>query len=1005
MKYQEFIYILPFALIVLFSGINTSAQERPVPRRLSGVVLDKNKEPIAEVSIGFKEDDKNGVTDSEGHFSIQYSDGEYIFFQKKGYQTIKVPATGSNLGEIRMVESIIDAGETDNVNIPFGIRKKRHITGSISSIKGDELPQTPISVVNNLLSGRIPGLYVQQTGTSPGAEDVKFLIRGQSTYSSIGQYPTVLVDGVIRDFADMDVNEIENITVLKDATSLAWYGVRGGNGVINVTTRRGSDSKPKVTFDFSGGVQAPENYTRPLDSYTFGTLYNEALANTGAAPKYDQTALDAYKNGTDPYKYPQNKLVDRFINDYSPVQRYTATISGGTQKARYFTLASFYNQSGLLNETEQSEFNTNINFQRYNIRSNVDVDLNEDLNVSMEVGGRSENRRQPEDGLAAVMSSINTTPSNAYPLLNADGSYGGTSIFQSNPLGMLQGRGFKNTNTRVLLFSVNSRYKLDKLVKGLSADVHYSYDITQSYISGRSQNYAVFQLNSNGTTYSRFRTPAALSYLSASYDQYEKRSEFWAGLDYDKTFGEQVLNVSTRFQLSTRTMPNVLDNKAQFISARASYSFKNRYFADLVASYSATDNFAKSKRFAFCPAVSAGWVISEEEFLKSNGVINYFKLRGSMGLSGNEGQIERRFAYKDLWTGSGVNFPFGAGYSYGPSATQLALANPDLSPEKVLKSDIGFDAKFLDQSLSLCADYFYEKRTGILTNDILPSTIGQSLLMVNEGSAKYQGMEGSLNYSKRIGKLNVDFFGNVTLVKSEIINVNESNIPDYQRSNGYSISGKRVLQAMGIFQTPQEIADSPVQQFSLTVAPGDIRYKDVNNDGFVNNLDAVMTDQTDIPKIYYGFGFNLKYSGFDLAVFFQGIGGRTIDLNSLINAGDNNNGYLNQFSVDRWTSTTAGTAKYPRLLTSDRGNNTQSSTFWLRSGDYLRLKSTEIGYSLPNTVLEKIKLSGCRFYISGFNLLTFKKLKEATDPEIPGAGFLSSYPYVKTVSLGVNVKF
>nr|WP_271544603.1 TonB-dependent receptor [Pelobium sp.] len=988
----------------------------------SGIVVDYNGKPMDAVNISIQEKTQSNFTGKDGKFSIECSSSAMVVFQKNGYNTVLKPAGELADGKITMIASLIDAGDNDNVFIPFGIRKKRAVTASISTINGSELPQIPLSSLPNSLAGRISGLYVQQTGSRPGTDDATFLVRGRSSYNS-NQAPLVLIDGVQRDFSDMDLNEVESISVLKDAASLSWYGMNAANGVVYVTTKRGSATKTKVSFDAQGGVQAPINITKPLDSYNYALQINQALINDGGTARYDQTALDAYQSGSDPYTYPNNNLVDRFFKNFAPVQRYVATVSGGNSFARYFTLLSYYNQDGLYNETKTDNYNSNSNFKRYNFRTNLDLHVNKNLDVSLDVGGRLGALRYPRDGNGTLLNTLYLTPPNAFPLINQDGSYGGNSTFKTNPLVLLQSRGITTDQTRRLLATINAKQKLGFLLDGLSANLFYTYDINGLYSSGFSEDAPVYEMVSPGAYTYRGGIVSPLAYTSSTFDGSVRQNEFWGGLDYDKTFGKHQFNFSTRLQRTVSASPSNLDTRREGISNRLSYNYNQRYFLDAVATYSGSQNFMPGKRFGWFPAVSAGWIISDENFLKSTKFLNYLKLRGSVGIVGNGGISQRLFAFNDYYDRGGSSYVFGTSYSATTNTTQQPLANPNLTWEKAKKASLGFDSKLFNQALSIDFDYFYERRSDLLTSALLPNVLGANVVNVNNGEAEYKGLETSLNYTKKFNKVSVDIFGNFTYAKSKILSINEdAGLKDYQKQVGFPIGGvvngtgftRMFLISDGIFQNQAEIDAAPKQLFSGTTRPGDLRYKDIGGpngvpDGVIDNFDFKMTDYSDVPKAYYGFGTTVKFMNFDVSAIFQGVYGRTIQIKDIVNSGNSNTGYINQFSLDNFTPATAATAKWPRSGIADRSNNTQNSDFYLRSGDFLRLKNLEIGYTLNQKFTNRLKIGTCRFYLNGFNLFSFDKLDVPVDPEIPSAGYATAYPqtypYLRTFSAGMNIKF
>jgi TonB-linked SusC/RagA family outer membrane protein len=1003
-------------LVLLCFGIADGWAQNPNENiTVSGKVVDQNNKPIAGVSILVQEKKSGKLTAADGTFAFETSSNDQLIFQKEGFLTLGKSAGEVNQATITLKAALMEAGDNDNVQIPFGIRKRREVSATISTVNVSELPQLPLSTLNNALTGRLAGLYIQQTGTRPGTDDASFLIRGRSSYNN-GQSPLVLVDGIERDFVDMDLAEIESISVLKDAASLAWYGMSGSNGVIYVKTKRGSATSTKVTFDALGGLQTPVNVTRPLDSYSFATLYNEAQANSGIAPAYSESVLAAYRTNSDPLLYPNNNFVKDFLKSASPVQRYVATVSGGNAFARYFTMFSFFDQAGLYTGGHNDSYDANTNFQRINFRTNLDLHVNKSLDVTLDVAGRSASIRYPRDGNGGFLSAIYGTPSNAFPIINADGSYGGSSLFRSNPRAMLESRGVITDLTRTLLANVSVKQKLDFITQGLSLNAFYSYDVTSLYASGFTQNYEVYEFNAATSTYARYGNKAILDYAASDFNGNVRRNEFWGGLDYDHTFGDHSINISSRLMRGVVAQPGSLLDRREQWSNRISYGFKQRYFVDLAGTLAASETFMPGKRAGFFPAISAGWIASDENFLKGITFIDYLKLRASYGKVGNDAiSTSRRFMFNTYYNRGGTGYLFGTGYAAASNTTEAELANPDLTWETAKKADVGIDVKLFKEMISLSADYFHENRTNLLTSSLLPTIIGQGGGQVNGGEAEYKGFETAINFNKKFGAFNVNIYGNYTYVKSNIIQLNqEPGLPAYQLENGFPISGvvngtafnRRFLESQGLFQSQAEIDAAPTQRFSGTVKPGDIRYRDINGDNVIDNFDFVQKDYSNIPTSYYSFGTAINFKGFDLAVLFQGTQGRTIQIESLVNNGSTNTGYINQFSVDRWTPATAATAKYPRLALADRGNNTQVSDYWTKSGDYLRLKHAELGYTLNAGLVQKLKLQSIRLYVSGFNLLTFDKLKDLPiDPEIPEAGYINSYPSLRSYSLGLNVKF
>jgi len=892
------------------------------------------------------------------------------------------------------------------IEIPFATRSREELNYAQSSLRYNQLTQVPISNLSGLLAGRLSGFLFRWTGNQPGGGNVSYQIRGKSSYAQ-GATPAFLVDGIERDFEDMDISEIESVTVLKDAAGLNWYGLNGGNGAILVTTKRGKIGENLISFDAQGGFQSAGNLIKPLNSYDFATLYNRGLTNAGQAPAYNDAALDGYKNHTNPYLYPDNNYLERFLGKRAATQRYALTFSGGSNRVRYFSSVSYFNQQGLLKETETPNYDSNYGYKRYNFRINLDYDVTKTLTLTLLAGVRSEVRNDVGDGTSTVLSNLYNLPPNAFPILNADGSYGGTSLFQSNPLGQLQSTGFSRTTTNILLASIMADQKMDFITKGLSANLFFSYDGYGNYGDGLSQNYAVF--NQTVTPVQTYRTPAVIAYRTAAFQTNTKNNELWFGLDYNRTFAtDHQVKANVRAQQYVSAAVDRLDYRSRMIVGRADYSFKQRYQLGFTGSYSGSENYAPGRRFGFFPAVSAGWLISKEDFMKDASVISYLKLRGSYGRSGNIGPTYDangnvvRLPYRTLFTRDAGPF-LGSTFSTSTTARLVSPAgNPLTTWEKIDRLNLGTDVDFFKGALSFSVDYFDEKRTDILGPANLPGILGIAIAQVNSGKVSSKGFDASGTFHKKIGEVQISTNANFTYAKNIILERTENVLPN-QSTIGRYVNGGNYYIAEGIFQSQAEINTSPKQTLSSLVVPGDLKYRDVNNDNVIDANDAISSDYTDIPKIYYGFGFNIRYKQFDLGAQFQGVAGRTVDVSNIVYAGPNG---LNQLSLDSWTPATAATAKYPRIAISDNGNNTANSTFWLYSGDFLKLRSAEIGYSTPQSLNQRLRFKGARIFVSGNNIFSISKLGElGIDPETPNAGRFSSYPYVKTFAIGLTVKF
>lgn len=1003
------------SLSVLLMSLGIQAQTLSI-KTYDGKITNTKGAAVDAVEVTVMGTNVRASSNRSGEFAIKCMAEDSLVFKRDGYKELHVAVKDQPHLNVVLTGTNGSGYYDEIVDIPFGKRTRRELNYAVSAFKTDDFPKIPVSNLSSMLAGRFSGLLVQQTGSQPGTENLTFQVRGKSSYAQ-GSNPVLLVDGVERDFSDMDLNEIESVTVLKDAAALNWYGLIGGNGVILVNTRHGRANQNFINFDIQGGFQKVENLIKPLNSYNFATLYNQGLTNAGQAPAYDQAALTAYQNQSNPYLFPDNNYIDRFLNKTAPVQRYAVSLGGGSEKIRYFTNISYYDQNGLFKNTQTDDYNSNTNYKRYNFRVNLDYEVTKTLSFSLLAGVRSERRTDPigggGGGSAAVLTSLFTLPPNAFPILNQDGTYGGTSVYQTNPLGQLQNSGVYKAITNVLQATISAKQKLDFVTPGLSANVFFSYDNYGNYTYGFTQNYAV--TNQTLTPAQTFRTPAVLAYQFAGFGTSTKNNEVWAGFDYDRTTGDHKINASARAQQGTSAAVDRIDYNERLYVGRVDYGFKNRYFLGFTGSYSGSENYAPGRRFGFFPAGTIGWLASDEDFFKSVKAISYLKLRASYGRNGNIGPTYDangnlvRLPYRALFT-RGAGPILGSSFSSTTTAYEVSpTGNPLTTWEKINRLNVGADLGFFDNAINLSADYFNETRTDILGSSNLPGILGVGVSSVNSGKVNSKGVDMNVIYTKNFKSLNVSLNGNFTYAANKLLEQSLPGIISYQSPLGYNIGNvtssgtKRFYVSDGLFQSQDEINASPKQSLSGLVVPGDIKYKDINGDNVIDSRDAVATNYTDIPNVYYGFGFNISYKLFDISTQFQGVSGRTVDIRPVVYAGPN---ALNQLSLDAWTPATAATAKFPRTALSDNANNNASSDFWLRSGNYIKLRTVELGVTLPQRLTYKLHMQRARFFVGGYNLLTFSKLKDyGIDPETTMAGRAGNYPYLKTYTLGLNVKF
>ena len=998
------LYSIVFFVILFFFEMDTSAfcQKKNSEKLMTvtGRIVNSNTQ-IERVKVSILGKDIVTYTNSMGYFVLSCLRSSTIILSKSGYNDV-VLTTSANMGDIQLSATLVNGGTEDVINLSYGEKTKRNITGFVSTIKTSSFAQIPLESVNNYLAGKIPGLYIQQTGTAPGNEISTMQIRGRSTYNT-GNTPIAIVDGATRDFQDIDINEIESISILKDATSLGWYGLKGGNGVMIITTKRGSIQKMSLHLDAQTGFQMPINLIKPLNSYNYSVLYDSANSNDGTKLLYPQSTINGYLNDSDHYRFPNNNFKDTFYKPLALTQRYVLSVNGGNSKFKYFALMGFFNQDGLLNHTKTENYNSNVRFSRLNFRVNLDFEINPNLIASLDVGGRSENRTQPgSNNLGGVLNVINNTAPNAYALINPNGTYGGSSSFQSNPYALLMGNGVTNRLNQIMSSTMRLRQKLDYILEGFSANLLVTYDAEGNWQNGFQEQQSTRSLSGGG-----FGTVLPLTYRSSGYLTSFSRNEFWIGFDYNRVFkNKHKVDASFRFQRSQLNLPTNLPYRLEQFVGKVDYAYKNKYYATFVNSYSGSENFSPSKRYGFFPSIGIGWILTEEKFLKPTQLLNYVKIHSSYGKVGNDAIGTSRFPFNNYYSSS-AGYAFGTGFSNSLGVAELNIANPNITWENIYQTNVGVEIMLLKKSFDIEVNYFSDTRKNILTNSILPDLLGQSAGLTNSGNVSSKGFEVSLSYNKKIGSVRLGIFGNYTLAINKIEYINEGTIPALQSQIGHVVgmpinfASRLMYLNDGLFRDSTQLAAGPKTTYILKL--GDIRYKDMNGDGRIDAKDQVMTNYTDIPKSYFGFGFNIVYKKIDLSTQFQGAFGRTIDINTAVNSGPNN---LSKFSYDSWTYSNAATALWPRLSIVSRPNNTLISDYYLRSGDYIKIKTAELGYSFPFKIKGRDNASSLRVYISGNNIYSWNNVSSfGIDPEFPNAGYDGNYPYLSTYTFGATFKF
>ncbi|GAA0549334.1 SusC/RagA family TonB-linked outer membrane protein [Chitinophaga japonensis] len=889
-------------------------------------------------------------------------------------------------------------------SVAYAEQPRWKTTAAIAGISGEELRRSSVPTLSNALFGRLPGLTVMQGNGEPGYDAPSMLVRGISSYR--GTRLLTFVDGFESPFDQFAADEIASITVLKDAAATAMYGIRGANGVLLVTTKRGFVGKPRIAFSAQTGWQSPLRLPDFLGAYDYARLYNEALQQEGRAPRYSQADLDAYRAGNDPYFHPNVNWYDEVLKKTAPTANYNLNIRGGNNNARYFVLLNVLKNTGLYKNTDpEKEESANASFLRYNFRSNVDINVTRRLSASLDLAGRVEDRTYPGTDAPTLWYNMMLIPPNAFPVRNPDESYGGTSVYRNNPVGLVLGTGVASTHDRSLQATMRLNYRLDQLAEGLVASAAVSFNNWFRGNDDKTKEFAVFQLSRNtagDTVYTKFgdNTPVAVN--DWQNDQW-RRTNALLSLAYDRSFGQQEVNALLQYQQDVYTISgNNVPYAHQGIAGRVTYAYKRKYIGEFTFGYSGSENFPKGSRFGFFPALSAGWVLSEESFLQPQAAwLDFLKLRASWGLTGNDQVGGRRFPYNQYYSG-GAGYYFGTDNHAASGIDEGSLANPGITWETSRRLNAGLDAVLLRNRITFTLDVFDEKRYDILAerNSSVPGYIGVGLPAENVGSVRNRGLELQLGYRRPAGKRGPGYFveASAAYARNKILYMAEVQQPyAYLNRTGQRVNQPFGLQAIGFFRNEADIAASPQQVFA-PVRPGDIKYKDQNGDNIIDIYDEVAIGHPFVPEWTFGLHLGLQYKGFDLDAFFQGVANRSVMLQGPLVWAFVNNAGAPPMAQGRWTPETAATATYPRLTTAPNDNNYRSADFWQRDGSFIKLRNIELGYTLPLSLTRLVKLDHARVYVNAVNLFTLDHVKIA-DPEV-----LYGYPVMRSVNAGLRLE-
>lgn len=1021
--------LLPI-IILLLAGMNAWAQTKQV----SGVVTDGTGETVIGASVLEKGTTNGTITDLDGKFILTVNDNAVLQISYVGYTTQEVPVKGKTSFNITLKEDSEMLEEV--VVVGYGAQKKESVVGAISQVSNKELLQSPAANVSQAISGKIAGVITSQTSGAPGSDDTQIYIRGRATFAGDAQ-PLVLVDGVEREFSQIAPDDIETISVLKDASATAVYGVRGANGVMLITTKRGKEQKPEVSLTANWQIQSPTRTDTYLDSYQSVMLLEEALANDGLPSQYSASDIEMFRRsvageltGVDAMLYPNVDWYDEVLNSTAPAQRYNVSVRGGTKRMRYYASAELYDQQGLVKDLSNDAYgnSSSPSFRRYAFRANMDFFLIKDLTVSVNFGTRFEERGGPNSnessGYSEIFYEMNHTPGWLFPVSaqvqngeKTETIYGGTSQYQNNIVGRLAEAGFYRATNTINETNFIADYKMDWLTPGLSVKGMLSFDYDSYNRKLYSKSFATYQLTDTSNpselkSWNRFNSDGELAGSQSHAADYKLYME--AQVNYARTFGKHDVTGMVLYNQNDHRVNDELARRYQGLVGRATYAYDDRYLAEVNFGYNGSENFMKGRRFGFFPAFSVGWRVSNESFMeKYSNWLNNLKIRASYGQVGNDiysvNGVVQRFLYEEAWNQIGNDYTFGTSGQTGIYEAQYP--NYRVTWERAHKYNLGIEFGLFNGLLNGNVDVFYEKRNDILTTyQTRPEWVGVNMAAGNLGKTTNKGYEIELKHHNTIGK-DFDYTVGFTFshAKNEITSKDEPALmTEYRKQEGHPIGQYYGLVCDG-FVTQADIdgGQLPTSTFG-NVQVGDLKYRDMNNDGFIDERDETFIGYSDVPENMFALTLGANYKGWGFSIMFQGVNkvSRYYDAEAMyafVNGGKVKEHHLQRWDPAQSEEYNLANAKYPLLHYDSYGDHNQrQNSFFLKNGAFVRLKNIELSYTLPKEWIKVVGMSNCRLYVNANNLVTWDHLDGLTDPESNGS---NRYPIMKTVNFGVNINF
>ena len=1036
-KKNDRFYFMLLAMCMLLGMLspNMSAQGKNNHADITGKVVDQYGNPVSDVTVTMKNSNFKVVTGVDGIFKFQLKKGDILCLSHPGFihKEIKVNKLKKTERVFRVTLDEHFIKDKELISGPYEGKDKNHFLGSASTIYTDKLSSMMGTTILPALEGRLSGLNItqyrgariHQTSANSTSDIVGNVpVFGEGFYSdntefnvgSRGIAPVVVIDGIQRELYSIDPEAIESVSIQKDALSSMFLGMRSSRGALVITTKEPIKQGFQLSFTGRFGVQSALKTPNPLSAHQYAYLLNEALQNDGKEPFYTYDDFNKFRTQSNPYTHPNVNWFDEILNNTSTTQSYNLNVTGGNKFAQYFVSVGYMGENGLFsNPTESDAHDTNLSYSRYMISSKVNINITDDFTAKVTLLGRVEDGNQPGAKYSNLLNAIYTTPNNAYPIKNPNGTWGGNVTFDNNLMSQAINSGYIMDTARDMVGGINLKYDFDKLVKGLSARLVGNVSIQNRSYTERSKRAPVYSygLDKEGkeiyTQYGSSNSQINRFYSVTSYQQ--MYGQF--AVDYNRRFGvhgiKATLMGDTRHTLVNYDLPQLPSN----IIADVAYDYAEKYFVQAALSESYYNRYAPGKRWGTFYAFGLGWDISKENFMENADWLNQLKLRGVFGKTGNGIDNSGYYMYRQTFSHIGTaGYPLGTEMSAMGNVTMenTPLANPFLTWEKAYKLNVGVDLAMFNNRLKFTADYYNDKYFDLLQNRGKSiELIGQYYPMENIGKVRRFGGDLSITYQGRVNDLSYYVSANWSCEQSKLLYMDEQEVPEeYLRQTGRPAGAIYGLVADGFFTTREEIEKSPVIDGFENIQPGDIKYKDLNNDKVINEFDRTVIGG-DKPYSYFGIDLGFKWRGLDFSMFWQGAYNRDLYLQdwTLLEGFQANGRYYGQAYeniLGRWTPETAESATFPRLTAGgneyNRGNGWNSS-FWLRSGNFIRLKDISLGYNLPDSFCNNY-LGGLRLkiFVNGQNLFT-KSACDLVDPEV---GF-TSYPLQRCISTGINIRF